>query len=73
MICRICEGYDKHRSVCVPCHEWLRGTQIMPVQCLRCLDIYEIKDSRGAEGGLSHGYCPECEAVELERIEISKR
>jgi len=69
MICRFCEVYGKSRGVCVSCRGWLKGTQIMPVQCCRCHDIYEIKDSRGAEGGVSRGFCPECLVAELKKID----
>ena len=41
-------------------------SNILLVQCCYCLVFFQVKDARGAPGGVSHGICPKCYS-ELEK------
>jgi len=43
-------------------------TYIIISVCSICNAIYDIKDGKG-KYGISHGYCPDCFKIEMEKIE----
>ena len=55
-------------------HEACQPEEIV-CQCLECRRIYDRKPREGAKlmGNVSHGYCPDCAPVVIERIKEETR
>ena len=73
-----CEGCGCHVQSCFPvtrCPGCGMCLEEIVCQCLECRRVYDRKPREGAKlmGNVSHGYCPDCAPVVIERIKEETR